>query len=175
MAQLPTLFLSMALGVSALYGQAPADLPVFDQFHVDPVFKGRPAPPMLQTPDQRMFRTMIRESAAKGPNFAGHYTIAEWGCGAGCVSMAIIDAVDGKIYRSPFKVLAWSLLKYEGRHPSNGDDFQELEFKKDSRLLIARGCPEEKNCGSYFYEWTAEGAAPQFKLIRKVPASALPQ
>ena len=40
-----------------------------------------------------------------------------------------------------------------------------------SRLLIARGCPEEKNCASYFYEWT--GA--QFKLLRKIDATPLPK
>ena len=41
------------------------------------------------------------------------------------------------------------------------DSIVPLAYKLDSRLLIARGCPEEENCGSYFYEWTGT----KFKLI----------
>ena len=147
------------------------DYPAFEQFRVSEPFNGKPAAPVLKTAEDRMYRTMIRDAAKGGPNFAGHYTIAQWGCGAGCVSIAVTDAADGRIYRGPFKVLSWELLKYEGRYPSDGDNFEPLAFKKDSRLLIARGCPEEKNCASYFYEWT--GA--QFKLLRKVEASPMPK
>jgi hypothetical protein len=152
---------------SALIAQ---EYPVFDQFHVDKLFAGRAAPPVLRTADDRMFRAVIRDAAKDGPNFAGRYTLAQWGCGAGCVSVAVIDAADGRIYRGPFKVLSWELLKYEGRYASDADNFEPLAFQKDSRLLIARGCPEEKNCASYFYEWT--GA--QFKLLRRVEAAPMP-
>jgi len=159
------LLLSLALSLHA------QEYPSFAQFRVSQVFSGKPATPVLKTPEDRMFRTMIREGAKDGPNFAGHFTIAQWGCGAGCVSMALIDAAGGRIYRGPFKVLTWELLQYQGRYPSNGDSFEPLSFKTDSRLLIARGCPEEKNCASYFYEWTGT----QFKLLRKVAAAAVPQ
>ena len=120
---------------------------------------------------QREFRTKIREGAAKGPNFAGRYTIADWGCGAGCVSIAVIDAKDGKVYDGPFQVLSWAMFTYEGKYQSNTPEFAPLDFRKGSRLLIARGCPEEEKCASYFYEWTA----PKFKLIRKVEATPIPQ
>ena len=161
------LLLAMTL-ILSLYAQ---EFPSFDQYRVTQVFSGKPAPPVLKTPQDRMFRTMIREGAKDGPNFAGHYTIAQWGCGAGCVSMALIDAADGKIYRGPFQVLSWELAKYEGRYPSNGDSFEPLSFKTGSRLLIVRGCPEEKNCASYFYEWTGT----QFRLLSKVAAAAMPK
>jgi hypothetical protein len=139
-------------------------LPRFEDYPVTAIFKGTPALPKLRRPGDRLFRTRIREGAAKGPNFAGHYTIADWGCGMGCVSIAIVDASDGRIYDAPFTALAWGmpLMKHEG-------EFQPVDYKLNSRLLIVRGCPEEENCGSYFYEWTGS----RFKLIRKVAALAV--
>src|SRR5713226_8033300 len=97
-------------------------LPAFEQFGVTEVFKGKPVAPQIRTPSQRMFRTMIREGAAKGPNFAGHYTIAEWGCGSSCVSIAIIDAKDGSVYDGPFGFLGFGMpLKYEERYSPTTD------------------------------------------------------
>jgi hypothetical protein len=141
-------------------------LPAFDQFGVDEIFKDKPAPPKI-TGSHQWFRTMIRRAAAKGPNFAGHYTIATWGCGTGCVSMAIIDAKDGSVYDGPFNDLGWGIsLKYEGRYSSMSNSFEPLSYRIDSRLLIVRGCPEDENCASYFYEWVDS----RFKLLRKIPA-----
>ena len=156
--------------VTGIHPQSPK-LPSFKEFQAAEGFSGKPAAPVLRTPNQRLFRTMIRQGAATGPNFAGHYTIADWGCGAGCVSIAVADAKDGRVYDGPFQALSWSMVKYEGKYPANTPEFVPLEFYTDSRLLIARGCPEEENCGSYFYEWVA----PKFKLIRKVEAVPIPQ
>lgn len=158
--------LLMATGIS--YAQS-AKAPNFEQFPSTETFSGKPAAPVFQTAGQRKFRTMIREGAAKGPNFAGRYTIADWGCGAGCVSIAVIDAKDGKVYDGPFSVLSWDMFTYEGKYKSNTPEFAPLEFQKGSRLLIARGCPEEEKCASYFYEWVA----PKFKLIRKIEATRI--
>jgi hypothetical protein len=73
-------------------------LPVFSDFPAQQNFTGIPAMPMLRTAGQRLLRTQIREAARKGPNFAGHYTIAEWGCGTSCVSLAVIDAETGVVF-----------------------------------------------------------------------------
>lgn len=48
-------------------------------------------------PEARMFRTKINEALAMGPNFAGHYTVATWGCGSGCQEHAVVDAKTGNI------------------------------------------------------------------------------
>ena len=126
-------------------------VPTFDQYRVmEPKFSGKPMLPVIKTAEDRRFQTMIREAAADGPNFAGNFTVAEWGCGAGCVSVAIIDAATGSIYRGPFRVLSWEMRKYEGKYAANDDKFQQLEYRLDSRLLVGRGCPEEANCASYF-------------------------
>jgi len=35
------------------------------------------------------------------PNFAGHYVVIVWGCGAQCVMMAIVDVKTGIVYDPP--------------------------------------------------------------------------
>jgi hypothetical protein len=139
---------------------AAEQLPTFDQFKVAEKFTGKPAAPMLRSRMQKQFRSVIRDAVEAGPNFAGHYTLAEWGCGAGCVSMAIVDSRNGQAFDGPFNVLGFDLSNvYEGGE-------EQLEFRIDSRLIVARGCPGEKDCGTYYYEWAGD----QFKLIRKAPA-----
>jgi hypothetical protein len=87
---------------------APVAPPSFGQYpFTGPKFSGKPAAPMLRTTYQRTFRAAIRNSAARGPNFAGRYTIAEWGCGAGCVSIVIVDAANGAVRPGPFRNLGW--------------------------------------------------------------------
>ena len=152
-------------------GQAAA--PGFDQYRIaEAAYKGKPAAAVLKTAEDRRFRTMIRTGAATGPNFAGHFTVVEWGCGAGCVAAVVVDAATGEIHRAPFKELGWALRKYEGKYKSNDDKFQEMEYKVDSRLLVARGCLDEsEKCGSYFWEWNGT----EFRLVKMIPGVEIPE
>lgn len=43
------------------------------------------------------FKTRIRDAYAKGPDFAGHYTVVMWGCGISCQNHIIVDNLTGKI------------------------------------------------------------------------------
>jgi len=89
-------------------------MPRFESYPVVEKFKGTPARPILRTSEQRSYRTRIREGAKKGPNFAGHYTIVEWGCGSGCLSIAIVDAATGMVWDDPFHTLIFGTgLKYD--------------------------------------------------------------
>lgn len=64
------------------------------------------------------FKTAIkREYDNVKSLFAGHYTLAYWGCGSPCQMSVIIDRRDGKIYDSPTASLGY-------------------KFEKDSRMLI---------------------------------------
>src|SRR5215471_6911424 len=146
-------------------------LPRFEDYRATEIYKGKPAAPVLRTRDDRLFRTRIREGAAEGPNFAGHLTVAEWGCGAGCVSIAVIDARNGTIHRAPFSVLGAGTVRYADGAIDTDLSFNPVEYKLASRMLQVRGCPEEKDCASYYYEWT--GAA--FRLIRRVPEKPIQQ
>jgi len=156
-----------ALVLAAGQGRAPA----FEQYRViEAAYKGKPAAPVIKTAEDRRFRTMIRTGAADGPNFAGHFTVVEWGCGAGCVSVVVADAASGEIHRAPFKSLGWQPRKYEGKYKSNDDKFEQLAYRLDSRLLVVRGCLDESDkCASYFWEWNGG----QFKLIKTIPAEVI--
>lgn len=66
----------------------------------------------------RIFRTRIKEECEnKERLFAGHYTLAYWGCGSPCQMSVLIDRKTGKIYDAPTASLGY-------------------KFQKDSRMLI---------------------------------------
>jgi hypothetical protein len=133
----------------------------FTDFAATESFHGKAATPILITKPQKTFRTAITRAAAKGPNFAGHYIIAEWGCGSGCMSIAVVDAASGKVFAAPFRILSLPLPESEG-----GRDYQGAVYQLKSRLLIADGCPEDTKCGTYYYEWSEN----KFKQLRFDPA-----
>src|SRR5262245_17699393 len=123
--------------------------PRFEDFPAQPSHN-RPAPALVGKADA--FRTRIRDGAKAGPNFAGHYTGVTVGCGSGCMSFVVVDAVTGRVfYVSPFAILG---LPYEGT--AEGRDYRGLVFRIDSSLLVADGCPEDKDCGTRYYRWEAQ-------------------
>jgi hypothetical protein len=130
----------------------PSDFPITE------VFKGTPAAPKLTTAGQKAYRTLIREWAAKGPNFAGHYALAQWGCGAGCLQIAVVDLKTGAVYEGPFGALRKATMCLEGTPEAPG-----IAFQRESALLVLKGCPDFKNCGAYYYQWTGS----EFKLLRR--------
>ena len=142
-------------------------IPKFEDYPAGPIYRGKPAPPKLLTPGQRSFRTMIRNGAAAGPVFAGHIAAAQWGCGSDCVAMALIDSIDGTVYPTPFSILLNGIPYATFEGTIRPLDVPPISFQLNSRLLIVRGCPEETDCASYFYEWTGRA----LKLIRKSPAT----
>src|SRR5215831_16185240 len=87
----------------------------------------------------RTMRTRLKEALAGGVNFAGHYIVAGWGCGTGCISGAIIDARTGTVL--------WPLPLYALAVWYDNDDYVKnpVEYRKNSRLLIIRGSPGVKD------------------------------
>ena len=70
----------------------------FKDFEVTETFEGTPAlPDFGSSPEAKDFKTAIGRATVAGPNFAGHYTVAEWGCGTSCQMHAVIDAKTGAI------------------------------------------------------------------------------
>lgn len=67
---------------------------------LDPVKKFEGAPAQVnfsRFPEAKRYYTVITESAASGPNYAGHFTFVSWGCGTGCFQYAIVDSITGDI------------------------------------------------------------------------------
>src|SRR5437667_5642687 len=107
--------------------QTPASLQShFSEFAVNEAFTGEPAAVILSSPEWRQYRTMLRSGAKKGPNFAGHFTVVQWGCGTTCLTGAIVDATTGKVCHLP------PLLK----GTTVGFEAMLLHFRLESRLMI---------------------------------------
>ena len=110
--------------------------PRFRDFRVTEVYSGPVAQPRLTSREAREFRTRLREAASGKPNFAGHYLVAQWGCGTECVTGAIIDAKTGAVTFFPFLDLCcWGKV---------ADRFEPIKFRLDSRLITFSGELGEK-------------------------------
>lgn len=80
--------------LSPAAGQAPK----FENYAVG-IYDGKlKAIDFSSNPEATMYRSRLSEYLGEKPNFAGHYIMAEIGCGSNCNGGMIIDAVDGKVY-----------------------------------------------------------------------------
>ncbi len=159
--------LGIVLFLTCAFAAGEAGDPKFEDYPAGPVFGGAPAAPKFRTSGQRMFRTAIREAEEKGPNFAGGYTIAEWGCGTGCVSFVVVNTKSGLVYDAPFGKLPRSTV-YLGPPPDLAS--MGILYRLNSKLLVVVGCPNWKDCARYFYEWTGSG----FKLLQRSSIPSTP-
>jgi len=137
----------------------------FARYTVD-VSRSKPVPPDVSEGVAHTYRTVIREGAKLGPNFAGHYTIIEIGCGAATSCVAIADAITGHVYLPSNLRSATALLWDTGQF-----DLKRLTYRPDSRLLIVAGEPNENEnrAGLSYYRWNGS----QLILMRFVPATVL--
>jgi hypothetical protein len=129
-------------------GVLPAQRPVrqFKDFPATGSYKGKNAPLVLQRRD-REFRTRLREAAAEKPNFANHYILTAWGCGAECLMGAAIDANSGHVYWLPHTICCWGA--------EVDDSFRPIEYRLDSKLIIFSGERDEKDgdSGTHVYKF----------------------
>jgi hypothetical protein len=93
-----SVFMVSWLTPSAL-GQSQANrsdsLPDYRDFSVGEIFQGQPLQPILFTAEDKSYRTVSREGAGQGPDFAGHCTIVERGEGSSVITFADGDAISG--------------------------------------------------------------------------------
>lgn len=179
-----------ALAISAWAQGSGGRIPRFEDYPAKDVFKGIAANPQLIKPEERRFRTVIRQGVSKGwgvtdgitgkempgpgANFAGHYIIVTWGCGSPCLMAAIVDLKTGRVYPPPFHHgPGHSYFQVPWAFPMN----PPLSYKLDSRLLVANICEElqsehsdgqtvytSKRCGAHYFVMTDNGP----KLVHKV-------
>ena len=91
----------------------------FNDFRVDSIYTGRNAPlDLASRKGAKRYKTMITEGyESQLTNFAGHYIIASWGCGAPCHMGYLMDRTTGKVYNIPYAELGY-------------------DFRQNSRMLI---------------------------------------
>jgi len=163
---------------------APKNAPAFDRYAV-PVARVKHAPRVrLNSKLARLYRTQFRDAAklgAKtGANFAGHYRLASWGCGTGCLSWGVVDLKTGRVAfdKSMFTLqnahIDFSREKEDGDYASVRRAFYEfgvLLYRPDSSLLMTLGQPneDEERDGMAFYHWTGKS----FRKIAFTPAIKL--
>ena len=157
----------LALLVTLLFGcalvAAQQELP-YNQYPVSSIYHGKPAPAQPNSADALRFRTVITQGAKKGPNFAGHYTVVEWGCGAACASFAIADTLSGQVFIPAFSV------SFES---ADGQFYQDsgMHYQLDSSLFVIQGAPGQKAYAQYLYHWTGN----QLEEIKSTPLQPLPR
>jgi hypothetical protein len=106
--------------------------------------------PVLVTPFDHKYRTIIRDSIKSGANFAGHYALARWGCGMGCLQFVIVDLKTGIVFDPPFDEVDFHY------GPKDYDPgwwcYSDLiTYQQDSRLLVVEGCLHGKQCGRTYF------------------------
>jgi hypothetical protein len=159
-----------------------ARTPRFEDYPATEMFTGTPAEPIFSTPEQRHYRTQIRNGVStgagvwngswrhpietKGPNFAGRYFVIRWGCGSECVMMATVDAKTGNVYEPP--------LSRNGSLDVPLDNLSDMEvdFRPGSSLLVLRNAcrdfAKRNSCGVYYFNWIENHFA-LLKFIHKEP------
>jgi hypothetical protein len=83
----------------------PVARPRFEDYPIAPgeLFDGKPAAVDLAShPEARTWRTSLREGAARGPDFAGRWTVVPLGCGPECQRIALVDAASGRVWLAPW-------------------------------------------------------------------------
>jgi hypothetical protein len=172
-----TLSLLVVLGAQAQTRQPKT--PTFAEYAVPEIFSGSPAAPKVSSPWVRLFADEIvngvrqgygvfREGKEQaGPNFAGHLIIIQWGCGAPCLRMAVVNARTGDVYGPP--------LTYSGRPHSfdlpllmrRNEVAQNpvVTFRPDSSLVTIEATPaSSRQSYMYYFVWNR-----RWILLKRVP------
>lgn len=141
------------------------------------IYTGKKAP--LKLGDWKMFKTRLKWAHQDGEiGFAGNYMVSIWGCGAGCISGAMIDKRTGIVYGLPIG----EEMPYDfgcSHEWSNPLENERVVFQPNSRLFIVRNCDAEQigNSNQYIEKYTYfvhvwDEKAKKFKLIKQVEKSA---
>jgi hypothetical protein len=139
-----------------------APLPKFKDFPVKTIFKGKPAKPRLSGEFKRYYGHAYTSAAEEGVKFAGHYTIVERTCGSTCRIIDILDLKTGNTVKFDFA----SISGWRDYH----DDFEPVEVKPDSRLIVFAGARNEKAPNGYHYYVLEQG---RLKFLRTVETGGL--
>ena len=156
-----TSYLLALLFASAIVTFGQTRIPQFKDFPAKGEYAGKNAPVLITAKDRR-YRTRLRAAAKEKPNFAEHYILTTWGCGALCLMGAVIDANSGKVHWFPHTICCWNEIERD-------ESFSPIVFRRNSRLVVFTGIRNEQDGdqGAHFYEFGSTG----FKYIRTIKST----
>jgi len=115
-----------AQDVAKLGLSSKADFPRPARYAATESFAGRTKLPDFRGRDRKFnsYRTRIRDGMRAGPNFVGHFSIIQIGCGTGCSFAIVGDNNSGR----------------PADFPRGGEEnmYMQLQFSTGSRLLTAQ-------------------------------------
>jgi len=109
---------------------------------------------LKSNPIANTYRTVLREQISEKPNFAGHYRLAYWGCGASCAMFAVLNLKTGKVITAKeFATVAGTHLYADDFLPGTLSDAWGFRYRNDSSLLVVLGSPDEdeSRAGAYYF------------------------
>lgn len=134
----------VTLTASSAFGGDWEHVPRSENYAVHEKFIGTPAPVALSSAKDKRFRTVLRQQAKEGPNFAGHYTMVVVGCGMDSFFVAVVDAKTGLVYWPPFGCITlaggFGIPLSEGKVKT-----QNPAFRIDSRLFLTVGIEDKED------------------------------
>jgi hypothetical protein len=134
--------------ISCIPTTASAQDPSADQYRVEKTYSGKTKLPQFKGRDKtfREFRTVIGDGMKDGVNFAGEYSVIQYGCGAGCSFAVIADNRTGEVFSFP--------------RGGESNMYLTLQYARDSRLIAAQWAGyDDKACHLDFFEWKDGKAA----------------
>nr|WP_315218414.1 hypothetical protein [uncultured Flavobacterium sp.] len=120
----------------------------------------------------KTYKSRITEGYNAGKiDFAGHYILIIWGCGTGCISGAMVDIRDGKVYDIPLD----EETAYYGCY---SEEDERALYKPNSRLFITTSCnqteienSEKIKLEKTFFINVWNEPKKKFELIKKINKS----
>jgi hypothetical protein len=118
------------------------ELPKFADYPIK-VHTGKAAKPRFATQDQRDRRELFQFAAEdKKVDAGGRYIVVKLPCGSACAQPTLLDVSNGRISEF-FTVSGWREV---------GDDFDPVESRADSRLIVFHGARDEAGInGNHYY------------------------
>ena len=126
----------------------PKNAPRFQKFPSKIIPTGKKSKLDISNPTAKEYRTVLRSWLKSGPNFNSIYSVATWGCGTGCIQLAIINCETGSvIFPSNFNAIDVGHVYYK-------ESTNVISFNLKSRLIVLSGALDEDKSryGIHYYQ-----------------------
>ena len=149
-----SIFTALILANSHSFATKDILIPKFSDFRVN--LKASYPQTKLNTDSKltKRFKTMLSSYLDAGPNFAGEYALASWGCGSSCLRHAIINVQNGRTFWPKEIEATFNLLSCSK---------DTLYFQSASKLLIVNKKHEDDQIEQTYMIWEKS----RFKLVTK--------